>query len=72
MQKTTQAPPEKDLFKFNLDDLALANVTVVTDVPKGAPVSRATHATGTTRLSWCSDNTSTCTWAECCDGTTIE
>lgn len=51
---------------FNIDDLADPDVSVIGTMLYDDEI----RADGATAASCISDNTITCTWAECCDGVT--
>lgn len=66
MQGITKRQTEPDVLTYDLDELVAAEVVRLADVPSPDIVSYKTATRGPTP-SWCSDSTSTCTWAECCD-----
>jgi len=64
--RVLQPASEPDVLTFDLDALAAAEVIRLTDLPAPNIVSYKTFTQGPV-ASWSSDNTTTCTWAECCD-----
>lgn len=63
-----QITEDPGLLTFDLDALAESEIVTLGDIPSPGTVSAYTqNPTGTGRRSWCSDNTATCTFAECCD-----
>ena len=66
--KSDEVAVEKEgsVLTFDIDGLLGAEITGISELAQGITASCYTYDPSQGPASWCSCNTLTCTWAECC------